>query len=516
MDLLRQFRQHCTTRQLVHPDDRLLLAVSGGLDSRVMLDLFAQLRPEWQLLLAIGHVNHQMRGVEADEDEAFVKALADEAKLPFFSQHVAVPDYAKKQKLSLETAARELRYQILESFCHKWNARAIVTAHTLDDQAETVLDHILRGCGLNGLSGMPAKQNAILRPLLPFSRAQIEEYARSRKLSWREDYTNTDLQFRRNRIRHELLPLIKDSFNPQIAHSLERLAKIAGSAEAYFRAEAEGRLPEIVKETQPEKIVLDIEQFWKYFLIIQSYMVRAVIRKLVREEVEPTFAETARILELLQSHGRKTEAALGHEDSIFASTQHTRYKNGKRFIWRNRIELLIDHEGAVFQRLEETKGEGRRARGEKQEAKSAGRGAKSEGRSSVPVRIGERCLIPGTHKVLLVEQKTLPQGWREQVSAYSQFVDRNKVKGELHVRFPQRGDRFVPLRVGSAEDMAGSKKLSDFFIDLKVPLHRRSQTPILECGDIIWICGYRIDNRFKITPSTQTVLHLQLLPQPAS
>jgi tRNA(Ile)-lysidine synthase len=508
MNLLQQFRQHCIAEQLVQPGDRLLLAVSGGVDSRVMLDLFCELKndPDFTFInskgksglqLAVGHVNHQLRGEESDEDEAFVKALAQAAGLPFYSARVEVSTYARTHKLSLEAAARELRYQALENFRENWQARAIVTAHTLDDQAETVLDHILRGCGLSGLAGMASYSELtwqgrasnvtgwqpvlrILRPLLPFSHEQLEGYAKARRLQWREDRTNTETQFRRNRIRHELLPLLKTRFNPQIAGSLQRLAAIAASAEYYFQAEAETCLQKIVKDQQSDKIILDLELFWKYFPIIQRYVIRAAMRRLVGEPVELTFAETARMLALLQ--GADKVDLNNHKPAA-----------GKRYIWRKQVEVRVDHDGAVFQK--------QGARGKEQEAKSF----------SVHVKIGERCEIPGANLALLVERKELPADWRRQVNANSQFVDAEKVRGELQVRFPQPGDRFVPLRGndGAAVE-GGSKKLSDFFTDLKMPLHRRRTTPVLAGDHIIWICGYRIDNRCKITPATRSVLHLQL------
>lgn len=555
MDLLHQFHRHCTSQNLVQPGDRLLLAVSGGLDSRVMLDLFCRLRDQWQeqkqwlLQLAVAHINHQIRGHEGDDDEAFVKVLAEAAGLPFFSQRVDAPAYAQAHKLSLETAARELRYQALEELRKNWQGRAIVAAHTLDDQAETVLDHLLRGSGLAGLAGMAAQsdiqlglhheklvvapspprilktkerrseagaefssnvepqkgqlqtiepqkgklQTRVLRPLLPFSRQQLEAYARSRELSWREDHTNVELKFRRNRIRHELVPLLKTRFNPQIARSLERLAAIAGAADDYFHAEAEARLAEVIKETQSDKIILDIEQFWKYFSIIQLYVIRAVVQKLVSKKAEPTFSETARILTLLQSPEQSRQ-----------NTEKTMV--GSRFIWRQQIEVSVDHDGLVFQRLERVE------RGAESEKTLYQRSTLYASQSTIPVTIGERCPIPGTAMELLVEQKDLPFDWRQQVHPNSQFVDAEKVRGNLIVRFPHPGDRFVPLRVNAAASSAGSKKLSDFFIDLKVPLHRRRITPILECGDIVWVCGYRLDDRFKIMPATRTVLHLRLLP----
>jgi tRNA(Ile)-lysidine synthase len=487
MDLLHQFRRYCAAEQLAQPGDRLLLAVSGGVDSRVLLDLFCQLREDLHLQLAIGHVNHQLRGSESDEDEAFVKTLAQAAGLTFYSERVEVSTYARTHKLSLEAAARELRYQALENFRESWQARAIVTAHTLDDQAETVLDHILRGCGLAGLAGMAAQadfylstSSKILRPLLPFSREQLEGYAKVRWLQWREDRTNTETRFRRNRLRHELLPLLKTRFNPQIAGSLQRLAAIAASAENYFQAEAETCLQKIVKDQQSDKIILDLELFWKYFPIIQRYVIRAAIRRLVGEPVELTFAETARMLALLQG-ADKTDLN-NHKPAA-----------GKRYIWRKQVEVRVDHDGAVFEKQKEN--------GKKKKPSAV----------VVPVTIGKRCEIPGTNLALLVERKELPVDWRRQVDANSQFVDAEKVRGELRVRFPQPGDRFVPLRAndGAAAE-GGSKKLSDFFTDLKVPRHRRRTTPILAGDHIIWICGYRIDNRCKITPATRSVLHLQL------
>lgn len=550
MDLLQKFRQHCVSNRLVRPGDRLLLAVSGGLDSRAMLDLFCRLRDQWQeqkqrqLQLAVAHINHQIRGHEADEDEVFVKALAEAADLPFFSQRVDVPSYAQAYKLSIETAARELRYQALEDFRRSWQARAIVTAHTLDDQAETILDHLLRGSGLAGMAGMAAQtdiqlgfhhekfvaapspprilktkerrsgagavlapkieplkgqlQTKVLRPLLPFSRQQLEAYARSRELGWREDHTNADLKFRRNRIRHELMPLLKFRFNPQIARSLERLAMIAGAADDYFHAEAETALLKVIKETQPDKIILDIEQFWKYFEIVQCYVIRAVIQRLVNAQVEPTFSETARILALMQP------------PDIW-SRNFAKTALGRRFIWRQQIEVAVDHDGVVFQRLERVEPGAKSVKREAAERSGLLHSTLYASRSTIPVTIGERCSIPGTAMELLVERKDLPSNWRQQVHPYSQFVDAEKMRGSLAVRFPRPGDRFVPLQMNTAESSAGSKKLSDFFTDLKVPLHHRRSTPVLECGEIVWVCGYRLDDRFKITPATKTVLHLQLL-----
>ncbi|MCG3119770.1 MAG: tRNA(Ile)-lysidine synthase [bacterium] len=523
MEFLQQFCQHCATKNLIQTGDRLLLAVSGGLDSCVLLDLFGQVKNEWQWQLAVAHVNHQLRGEASDQDESLVKMLAEQAGLPFYTQRVDVYHFAQTHKLSIETAARELRYQALENFRQEWQGRAIVTAHTRDDQAETILDHLLRGSGLAGLAGMAAdaeilygdlsdksshvvvahlegesstnvrplkgqlrtqRRTKILRPLLPFSKAELEAYARERGLQWREDHTNTDTQFRRNRIRHELLPRLKTRFNPQIDLGLARLAEVAATAEDYFRAEAETRLREIVKEQQTGKIILDLELFWKYFPIIQRYVIRAVLQRLMVNGAEPTFVEMTQILTLLQ----KTDPA--------------KLAIGKRYIWRQQVDMCIDRDGVVFRK--------RRTKGKRQKANSKRQTAKG---ISIPVALGERCEISESGMAILIERKALPPDWRQQVQAHSQFVDAEKIQGDLFVRFPQPGDRFVPLRTNSTkQDAGGTKKLSDFFTDHKIPLHQRTTIPLLWCDQIIWVCGYRLDNRYKITPATHTVLHLQMLP----
>ncbi len=466
-DLLGRFRHHCEGQQLISHGARLLLAVSGGLDSRVMLDLFCTLAEDWQLTLVVGHVHHQLRGEQADADAEFVSELARGYGLPVWTEKVEVRQFAQEQHLSLEAAARKLRYCALGEMCRQAGCHAVVTAHTRDDQVETILAHLLRGTGLAGLAGMAARRLSaegevtILRPLLPFSRAQLQVYAGQRSLRWREDASNIDVVFLRNRIRHELMPLLRTRFNPAFEQSLLRLATIAAQLQIDLEEQAAAALNHVVLARTPGKIVLDLQQFWKYFRSIQAYVVRGVMQQITESRCDLTFDETDRILSLIDAARVRPP------------------RGSRRYLWRREVEVVVAQSEVAFSKIH----------------------------PALPTRlleIGMRCPVPEAGMVITISRHSLPPDWRNHVTAYSQWIDAAAVSGELCVRFPQPGDRFQPL------GMTGFKKLSDFLIDRKVPLHQRRRIPVVACSTgIVWVCGYRLDERFKIDAKTTAVLHLQ-------
>jgi tRNA(Ile)-lysidine synthase len=469
--LLQLFRRHCRKSNIINAGDRLLVAVSGGLDSCVLLDLLQRLRDEWQLHLTVGHVHHGLRGEAADRDAEFVAELAAQHDLPFLTEKVEVGAFARQNRLSLETAGRKLRYRALDRMRQLCGAPALVLAHHRDDQAETVLAHMLRGSGWRGLAGMsprrplPKSEGEILRPLLAFSRDQILAYAQQRQLGWHEDHTNTEVQFQRNRIRHELLPLLRRRFNPGVEAQLLRLANISAQTEVYLEHATREALAEVTVTQEIGKIVLDLQRFWKYFRIIQAGMVRFTIRRLLNAEVTLTFGETARIVDLLLPPANQRMAS-----------------RTRRYLWRNVVEVAIDQTGAAFRLVRPAPAEQILVSGQRRALAEAG-------------------------VSIVVWQEQDPGDWRQRINLHSQFVDAAAIRGSLRVRFPRTGDRFKPL------GMTGFKKLSDFFIDSKVPYHKRATIPLVECErGIVWVCGYRLDDRFKVTTATQSMLHLQLEP----
>jgi tRNA(Ile)-lysidine synthase len=241
-------------RQSLRPGMRLAVAVSGGADSVALLRTLILAAPEIGLVLSVVHVHHGIRGAEADADAEFVAALAGQYGLSFHRHDVDTPAVAKSNRETIEEAARNLRYAWFRDLLASGQADAVATAHTLDDQAETVLHKLLRGAWTEGLGGIHPRviesKGAILRPFLGVRRAQIEEWLRGLGQDWREDATNADTAYTRNRLRHELLPTLA-VYNPQIYSQLANLATIARDEDAYWRGELSRILPALLLPGKP-------------------------------------------------------------------------------------------------------------------------------------------------------------------------------------------------------------------------------------------------------------------------
>jgi len=241
--VLSYIRRH----QLLGSGDRVGVAVSGGADSVALLRILLGLAPELGMVLSVVHLNHRLRGAESDADEAFVRELTLTHGLEFHGQSADVKAYAASTKLSLEAAARQLRYAFFEKLVETGSLDKVATAHTLDDQAETVLLKLGRGAGTRGLAGIyprlnlrhrgiphPSRRQGIVRPLLGVRRAELEAYLRDLVQSWREDSTNQDLRYTRNRIRHEILPSLEKHVNPAMREALADAAEIARAEEDFW------------------------------------------------------------------------------------------------------------------------------------------------------------------------------------------------------------------------------------------------------------------------------------------
>ena len=242
--------------RLFRPGQRLAVAVSGGADSVALLRRLLEERQALGIVLSVAHVHHGIRGAAADEDAAFVASLASTYSLPFHLHRVDAPAAAATLHETLEEAARNLRSAFFRELIAGGHADAVATAHTLDDQAETVLHKLLRGAWTEGLSGihpvLPVGSGSILRPFLENSRANIEAWLLALQQPWREDSSNQDMAHTRNRIRWQLLPLLR-TFNPQVAGQLARLASISADEEAYWQAELSRLLPPLLLPGRPTR-----------------------------------------------------------------------------------------------------------------------------------------------------------------------------------------------------------------------------------------------------------------------
>lgn len=252
--LIAETRKYIERHRLMRPGDRIGVAVSGGADSVALLSCLLQLKDELGVVLSVAHFNHGIRGEASDVDERFVAELAKARGLEFFPASGDAPTRTRETKQSLETAARELRYEFFRELMHSGRVNKIALAHTMDDQAETVLMRLLRGAGTRGLAGIyPEKAEdgaKFVRPFLETSRATIEEFLRRRGQDWREDATNQDSMHARNKIRHELMPKLRE-FNPAVVERLARSADVARAEEDYWRAELERLLPLVLLPGSP-------------------------------------------------------------------------------------------------------------------------------------------------------------------------------------------------------------------------------------------------------------------------
>ena len=255
--MLAQFSQHINSHFSFLKDKKLLIAISAGIDSVVLSHLLHSLK----FNISLAHCNFQLRGKESDKDEAFVKKLAKDLKVPIYTQSFETAGYAKKQKLSIQLAARELRYKWFEEVLRINGLDFVLTAHHADDDLETFIINTARGTGLDGLTGIPERNGNILRPLLPFSRSQIEKYAKEKGITWREDQTNLEINYLRNKIRHKIIPVLKE-INPALLASFKTtLENLKGSRQIIDDKISELSNDLIIKDGNELK--LDIDQLTK-------------------------------------------------------------------------------------------------------------------------------------------------------------------------------------------------------------------------------------------------------------
>lgn len=253
--MIQQVRNYIADQRLLRPGDRVAVAVSGGADSVALLRVLLELRGGLGLVLSIAHFHHGIRGADADADRQFVAGLAAHFQLELHSGSGDAPAYAAEHGMSLETASRELRHRWFAELLSQGKADKIATAHTLDDQAETVLMRVLRGAGARGLAGISPhhREKGLVRPFLETTRTEIESYLRKLDQSWREDSTNRDLAHTRNRVRHQLLPLLQRDFNPAIRQTLADLAEVARAEAEYWDAKVAAVLPRVLRQGKPSR-----------------------------------------------------------------------------------------------------------------------------------------------------------------------------------------------------------------------------------------------------------------------
>jgi tRNA(Ile)-lysidine synthase len=430
--VLGYIRKH----ELLRAGDRVGIAVSGGADSVALLRLLLDLRKEIGVVLSVVHFNHKLRGAESEEDERFVAQLAREHKLELHCESGQVTAYAEEKHLSLETAARELRYQYFRSLLLEGGLNRTATGHTLDDQAETVLLKVVRGAGSRGLAGVYPRfpvpgsrlSASIIRPLLGIRRKDLEAYLRGLGQCWREDRSNRDLRHTRNRVRHGILPRLERYLNPGVREALAETAEIARAEEEYWQKEVAQVLPLLWAEG-----ALKMSALADLPLALQRRVVRAASESL---GLRLDFHHVEEILALTQ-----TEAAKAAE------------LPGGWVVSRKQSELSFERQS---------------------------------GTPSNPNY--EYCLsVPGAVEVAETESRfeaVLVSGNAAKGYNPEDLLDRLSLAGELKVRNWRPGDRFWPAHTKVP------KKIKELLQDIHVTGPERKLWPVVVSGtEVIWVRG---------------------------
>lgn len=486
--MLKRLRADIERGALLDRGQRVVMAISGGPDSMAMLGMMVELNRTDALgwTLHVAHLNHQIRGTHAEADADFVAAQAKAFELPCTIEREDIPALAAESKRSIEETGRFRRYAFLERVCLRTESGAVAVAHHADDNAETVLHHIIRGTGLRGLSGMPASRPIrlgsdvkLVRPILGFHRAELAAYLSQTGVPFCRDHTNESDEHTRNRLRNRLLPMLREEFNPQVSEALLRLAEQAEWFEEYLEATAARTFETLIVSRTDRELALNVDTLLKKSPIIQTELIRRAImifwtessyrgEWVDREIKELTFGNLRAVIDL-------------------AADPHS----GKKLSLPGDMVVTRQYRRLVFSL------QGERPR----ETTAAEVTVACPGRTALPMRRMEIVT-----EVVDFNYDDWP-GLRQAKPKNQEWLDFDPLRLPLVVRSKKAGERFWPLGA------PGSKKLSDYFIDAKVPPEQRDQAAIL-CDQLgpVWVIGHRIDERARLHRNTRRALRVTAKP----
>lgn len=449
--LSEKFIEFNTDKRLANRKKKTLLAVSGGIDSVVMCSLFYESkfpRPTGSSgrAFAIAHCNFQLRGKESDADEEFVTNLAKKYGVEFFVKKFDTKKYAEEKSISIQLAARELRYSWFEELRKEKEFNLIATAHHLNDNIETILFNLTKGTGIKGLRGIPVRNGNIIRPILFASREEIENYQQEHQLEYREDSSNAEDKYTRNKIRHQIIPLLKE-INPSLENTFAEKIELFTQLETMY-------------EKQMKKSAAQL------FLPRGNDIYISILKLKKIQNVSNVLYEYLKVFDFNAEQVKDILSAVdAHAGKQFLSSSARIIKDRRFFI----LTKLADKDSSIHFINEDEK----------------------------EIKLKEK---------MLVITPTLAVDTKITADKNSAFLDKTKLEFPLILRPRKAGDYFYPFGMKLKK-----KKLKKFFTDEKIPLNEKENIYVLESNKkIVWVVGYRIDERFKVNDSTKDVLQLRI------
>ena len=459
------FRRAVERHHLIDRGDRLIVGVSGGVDSMVLLHLLNACHQIILFDLIVAHVNHRLRPIESEREAALVRREAERLGLPYEYGEFDVKDFGDRSGLSLQEAARRIRFLFFHTLMKKHQARKIALGHNADDQVETMLLRLVRGSGLKGLKGMlPIREGRVIRPLLDVWRKEIESYAAARGIPYLVDSTNLKESYLRNRIRLKLIPLIEKDFQTNFKEVMKRMSLFLRQEDDYLEQGAEEAYSEIIREGR-DSLSFKWDSFNALHPAIRWRIMQRMLANVNHDEA-PEDRDWSEVNQIYHNLNRPSSSFfLNLSGGVCLEKRY-----GEVFLKKGTVPTVPPFE--------------------------------------VDLGVPGRTLVKELGSEIIVED--IP--WGEQKIEFSAspntaFLDHESLLLPLRLRNFRPGDRFQPLGV------KGTQKLKAFFIDHKIPKFDRARVPLLVSGEnIVWMVGYRIDERFKVTKETRRVLKVTLLP----
>ncbi|MBI5192410.1 MAG: tRNA lysidine(34) synthetase TilS [Nitrospirae bacterium] len=525
--ILKKAQETIKRHNMLTHGDTVLVGVSSGPDSVCLLHILNDLKAEYDLTLHIAHLNHGFRGTEAEEDAEYVESLGTSLGIPVHSEYADIPSYIKKSGLSKQAGARKYRYKFFNRIADEINASRIALGHTADDQVETFLMRLIRGSGTSGLSGIPPVRDKIIRPLIEISREEINEFLSERKIRYRIDSSNLTTVYLRNKIRIELLPYLAKEFNPNIMDTILRNLKVLrdedvfldnyvrkiykdiavcentafvppplnplprgeGTLDAQLRGEGAMLFPPPLTgggegEGGHRSVQFNIASLAPLAIPVRRRIIRYAVETIAGEgAVDLSFKHVEDALNLLESN----EAGEIH---LPAGLIVNKDKGHLRLYLKHSIPSPLRGEG------------------------QGGGGQWRISSEIQPIQFSYQVTVPGDTHIreagITVSTTILDRHvYDKSNSTYMQHeacFPINDTVLPIIIRNRRSGDFFCPADMGGHK-----KKIKEYFIDLKIPAGERERIPILlsSSGSVMWVVGYRTDERFKVKPSSEKILQVK-------
>jgi tRNA(Ile)-lysidine synthase len=482
MSLIQNVRRTIRRYGLLPRDTRVVVALSGGADSvallHVLREIAAEKNPDGFHVVGAAHLNHQLRGLEADQDEEFCEHLAAASALPIDVERIDIGGLARETGASVEQAAHTARHQFFERAAAQLNATAVAVAHTRDDQAETFLLRLLRGAGPRGLGGMHPRSGLVIRPFLETSRAEVRAFLHEQHFEFREDASNADRTIPRNRIRHELIPYLETRFSPGIVDVLDREAAIAREDAEFLEKAAAAASSRLMVPT-PQGIEVGVSA-----LLAEP---PAIARRVIR------------LAQQIASGGRFVGFEAVDAVLAFAVSNST----GSLDLPGHRVNRRGDT-------IVLTKSHGRLPRRSGAGTKAGRVFAEFTYKLAVPgqVEVPEAACAISADTEIVQSGQSVASRWPLVGRGDQAVVEAGRLGAPLIVRNRRPGDSFRPL------GLQGHKKLQDFFVDAKVQRSERDTIPLVvdSRGQIVWVAGHAVAEDFRVTDRTTAVVILKREP----